>query len=161
MQYLYNNNNNSTTPDDSPVKVVGSPSKKDLVGDTVSAQKISDPTMTIKASGSSLMDTVSNKFMNIDDSSEEDAEALKGTLPYCPGLTRVPQASEWTVQYIRKYGVEMAMSKLKKTLHPRMLSEAEEFYYRTAYGLIAQTVEILQNLKWTIVRSRDKLNIPF
>ena len=139
----------STTPDDSPVgkKVVGSPSKKILVGDTISAQRISDPTVAVKASVSGPTDVVPNEFLNIDDSSEEDTEALKGTLPYCPGLPRVPQASERTVQYIRKFGVEMAMSKLEKTIHPKKLSEAEEFYYSAAYGLIAQTAEIVQNLK--------------
>ena len=84
-------------------------------------------------------------FLNIDDSDDSDGEALRGLLPYSPGLPREPQASEKTIRYIQKYGSKAALEKVREAVKPRILTEAETFYYRTGYGLIEQTLWIAKN----------------
>ena len=51
------------------------------VGDTVVAYKIDEQLVVIGASTTAQSAVASEKLLNIDDSCEEDPEALKGTLP--------------------------------------------------------------------------------
>ena len=107
------------------------------------------------ASSSTTIEQVDDRsFLNIEESDDNDGEALLGLLPYSPGLPREPKASEKTVSYIQRYGAAAALDKVLKSALPRILTEAELYYYRTGYGLIEQTLRITENLKskWTIFR---------
>ena len=94
----------------------------------------SDQEIPDVASSSTTIKQVDDRpFLNIEESDDSDGEALLGLLPYSPGLPRQPKASEKTVSYIQRYGAAVALDKVQKSALPRILTEAELFYYRTGY----------------------------